>query len=189
MNIAPDIKVGRRVGSPSARTSTHNSIHNDITISVLRSAAPAALPPGAPKAQPPTPEANTEHTAPTECTEHTVPTDGAVELLRCPVKNIVYDDFVVDVKFLKHVIHVILSNHHISTDANDLRDILSYYGEVDMRTSTEIVKTRGVKKHICSNVDVDDVIEIVQKILVNGVNIAKRVPELVEYIQQLGITL
>jgi hypothetical protein len=91
----------------------------------------------------------------------------------------VYDDFVVDVKFLKHVINVILSNHHI----------LSYYGDVDMRTSKEVVKTRGVRKGLCGNVDVDEVIEIVSKILVNGVNIAKRVPVLVEYIQQLGISL
>jgi hypothetical protein len=91
--------------------------------------------------------------------------------------------------FLKHVINVILSNHHITTDISDLRDILSYYGDVDMRTSKEVVKTRGVKKGLCGNVDVDEVMEIVSKILVNGVNIAKRVPELVEYIQQLGISL
>jgi hypothetical protein len=58
---------------------------------------------------------------------------------------------------LKHVINVILTNHHITTDANDLRDILSYYGEVDMRTSKEVVKTRGVKKRVlCGDVDVDE---------------------------------
>jgi hypothetical protein len=178
MNISPDVKVGRRVGSPSARSSIHSDIHNNISISVLRTPAP--------NAQPPTPETNDK----CDNAEHNAPTDCAIELLRCPVKTQVYDDFVVDVKFLKHVINVILSNHHITTDTSDLRDILSYYGDVDMRTSTEIVKTRGVKKQgLCSNVDVDDVIEVVQKILVNGVNIAKRVPELVEYIQQLGISL
>jgi hypothetical protein len=99
------------------------------------------------------------------------------------VKNIV-----VDVGFLKHVITVLISNHHIDTDVKDLEDIFSYYGNVEVKTQKQYVQKRGSKKRgICSNVDLDDVIDVVSKVVVNGINILKRVPEFVGYIESLGI--
>jgi ribosomal protein L24 len=193
LHVSPDIKVGGRIGSPSARHSIHNNISVTLNTSeVETSKEPAIL------ATPPNLEASplqvskfdgVLYRGECEPSDNVIIIDN-VDLLRCPVKNDMHDDFIIDVKFLKHVINVILTNHHITTDTNDLRDILNYYGEVDMRTTKEVVKTRGVKKRLlCGNVDTEDVIEIVQKVLVNGVNIAKRVPDLVDYVQKLGVNL
>ena len=102
---------------------------------------------------------------------------------RTPEQNIV-----VDVNFLKHVITVLISNHSIATDVKDLEDIFSYYGNVEIRTQKQYVQTRGTKKRgICSNVDLDDVIDVVQKVVVNGINILKKVPDFIGYLETLGI--
>ena len=99
-------------------------------------------------------------------------------------------EFAADVRFLKHVIKTLIENHHITTDVKDLNDVLSYYGDVEVRTDRQVVQHRGVKRAgLCSSVDADEVIDIVQKVLVNGVNIVKRVPDFVQFLSELGLTL
>ena len=190
MNISPDLKVGRRIGSPSTRSvalqsvhiHNHNIVgaaaslptfpHHDVEqIQVAESSEPAVL-------------ASSVATANTDV----LATPVDVEPKRFAVQNYACADFIVSVGFLKHIIAVLVRNHSITTDAKDLNDILSYFGEVDMRVSA--VQHRSVKnKGWCSNVDIDDIVEVVQKVLVNGVNIIKRVPDFVEYLQQLGIAI
>jgi hypothetical protein len=99
-------------------------------------------------------------------------------------------DIAVDVKFLKLIIKTLITNHHITTTPHDLECILSHYGEVEVKTDKQVVKHRGVKKKaICSNVDTDEVIDIIQKILVNGVNIVRKIPDFVEFLGELGLSL
>jgi hypothetical protein len=97
---------------------------------------------------------------------------------------------VVDVRFLKHVIKTLITNHNIITTPHDLECILSYYGDVEIKTNKQVIQHRGVKKKsVCSDVDSDEVIEIVNKVLVNGVNIVRKVPDFIAFMQSLGLSL
>jgi hypothetical protein len=98
-------------------------------------------------------------------------------------------NIVVDVKFLKHVIRTLITNHDITTTPHDLECIMSYYGDVEIKTEKQVVKHRGIKKGMCTKVDSDEVIDIVQKILVNGVNVVRKIPDFIEFIQSLGLSL
>jgi hypothetical protein len=96
----------------------------------------------------------------------------------------------VDVNFWKHVIKILITNHHITTDHKDLSDILMYCGDVDIKAEQQHIKTRSAKnKRLCGNVDIDEVIEITQKVFVNGVNILKRLPDFIQFLSELGVNV
>jgi hypothetical protein len=124
--------------------------------------------------------------------------DGEVEVLteniplqRFRKKAESRSDIVVDVAFLRHVIQVLITNHGIITTPRDLEQILSFFGDVDVRRERQVVKTRSAKNKggCCSDVDVDEVVEIVQKVLVNGVNIIKQMPRFIGFLQELGLSI
>jgi hypothetical protein len=117
------------------------------------------------------------------------PTDD-IELRRFRQNQEVFD-IVVDVRFLKQVIKTLIANHHITTTPHDLECILSLYGDVEVKTDKQVVQHRGIKKKkgVCSEVDADEVIEIVEKVLVNGINIVKKLPDFVQFLSSLGLNL
>jgi hypothetical protein len=100
-------------------------------------------------------------------------------------------DSVVDVRFLRHVIQVLITNHNITTTPQDLENVLSFFGDVDVRRERQVVKARSAKNKggCCSDVDVDDVMEIVSKVLVNGVNIIKSMPKFIQFLEDLGLSI
>jgi hypothetical protein len=101
-------------------------------------------------------------------------------------------EFKIDTDFLRHVIKTILSNHNIIIDGNDVSDILGYFGSVEIVTNKEVVKSRDVKNKglcCCADVDQDEVITFIKKIVVAGYNIVKYLPDLVDFINELGINL
>jgi hypothetical protein len=99
--------------------------------------------------------------------------------------------FVIDVNFLRHVIKTLLVNHNITTTPQDLDDVLQFFGDVDIRRERQAVRTRSVKKSgvCCSDIDADDVVEIVSKVLVNGVNLVKQMPRFITFLQELGLSI
>ena len=112
------------------------------------------------------------------------------DIKRFEIKSETHEPIVIDVKFLRHVIDTLIRNHNITTTPQDLTDILTYFGEVDIRTQKQTIQTRGVKSWwSCSDVDAAEVVETVSKILVNGVNIVKRVPDFISYLSNLGIAI
>jgi hypothetical protein len=115
-----------------------------------------------------------------------------VALKRFRQRQTVETSFVVDVSFLRHVIATLIRNHNITTTNNDLRDILAHFGDVELRTQKQVVKSRSTKKSGmcgCADVDMDDVIEIVGKVLVNGVNLAKNMPAFLQFLVGLGLSI
>jgi hypothetical protein len=202
MNISPDLKVGRRIGSPSSRhTSKHSiEIHNRNIVNVgsLRtidvqneSFVPEVLGTPPDSLIMPSPlqtskfDQNDESVQIQDVLE--TPSDN-IDIRSFDVKSDDVKNIVVDTGFLKHVISVLISNHGITTDVKDLEDIFGYYGDVEIKTQKQYVQKRGTKKRgICSNVDLDDVIDVVQKVVVNGINILKKVPDFIGYLETLGI--
>ena len=189
MHIAPDVKVGRRVNSHTSRSTSHHhvSIQNHNIVSIQAGSA-GVLPSYVAECSDPVVLATpVDSLAPPPA----LATDVAdnITIQNCDVKQHIGDDrFVIDVGFLRHVITVLLSNHHIITTPTDVHDILSYYGNVDVRLQKQVLQHRS-SGGLCCNVDVDEVMEIVQKIIVNGVNIMKKVPDLISYLEGLGLQI
>ena len=214
MNISPDLKVGRRIGSPSSRHTSNHSIEihnrNIVNVGSLRtidvqneSFVPEVLGTPPDSLIIPSPlqtskfDQNDESVQIQDVLE--TPSDNidirSFDVKSDDVKNIARHrldpdskSVVVDTGFLKHVISVLISNHGITTDVKDLEDIFGYYGDVEVKTQKQYVQKRGSKKRgICSNVDLDVVIDVVKKVVVNGINILKKVPDFIGYLETLGI--
>jgi hypothetical protein len=115
-----------------------------------------------------------------------------VELRRFRQRATIETSFVIDVAFLRHVIATLIRNHNIATTNDDLRDVLAYFGDVELRMEKQVVKSRAPKKSGmcgCADVDVDDIIEVVGKVLVGGVNLAKKMPAFIEFLAGLGLSI
>ena len=115
-----------------------------------------------------------------------------VELVRFRGKASEELNIVVDVAFLKHVIKTIMTNHAIISTTKDLEDVLSYFGEVELRCEKQTVLTRAPKKSGmcgCSADEIEQTVDIISKVLVNSVNVVKRVPAFVEFLMGLGLSI
>jgi hypothetical protein len=97
--------------------------------------------------------------------------------------------FTIDVEFLKNVIHVLLINHNITVTSRDIHDIMGFFGEVDIRTKKQRVIERDIDAGCCSAKQREKFIEVIQKIIVLGINVKKYVPALVEFLTDLGLSL
>jgi hypothetical protein len=101
-------------------------------------------------------------------------------------------DLTVDVLFLKHTIKTIITNHNIVTTPKDLEDILSHFGEVDVRIERQRVLSRAPKKSGfcgCSDEEVGEFVETIQKILIGSVNVTKKLPAFIGFLTDLGISV
>jgi hypothetical protein len=185
VNVSP--KIGRRVDSPSSRSSTRNE--TNISISNIVRTIPSQITQNEPAILGTTPDNGVVDSL----TEIQVPdplkTSDNIELRRFRQNQDVLD-VVVDVRFLKLVIKTLITNHNITTTPHDLECILSHYGDVEIKSDKQVVQHRGVKRTgLCTNVDSDEVIDIIQKILVNGVNIIRKVPDFVQFLSELGLSI
>jgi hypothetical protein len=119
--------------------------------------------------------------------------DQNPKLKRFKARTLREADFNIDVAFLRHVIQTLIVNHNITITAVDVQAIMSFFGPVEMRTSRKhIIEREPAEPCLCfggSERTTDKIVEVVKKVIVQGVNIAKYVPALVEFMTQLGITL
>jgi hypothetical protein len=120
--------------------------------------------------------------------------DQNPKLKRFKARTLREAEFNIDVAFLRHVIQTLIVNHNITITAVDVQAIMSFFGPVEMRTSRKHIIEREPPEPKClcfggSERTTDKVVEVVKKVIVQGVNIAKYVPALVEFMTQLGITL
>jgi hypothetical protein len=106
-----------------------------------------------------------------------------------------YDDkeVVIDVNFLIHVIKVLIQRYHIIICKKDVEEILSYFGTVEIGTKKQTIKTREVEPASCcggmKNIDVETIIHIIKKIVLNGCNIGKYFPDLVTFLSDIGVNV
>jgi hypothetical protein len=99
-------------------------------------------------------------------------------------------EFNIDVSFLRHVIHILITNHALTLTAADIHDIFAYFGEVEVRLKKRKIVERDVEDTgCCGPAHREKIVEVIQKILVLGLNIAKYCPELVKFMADLGISL
>jgi hypothetical protein len=131
-------------------------------------------------------------------TEEVKPVQSLPNFNKNPLLNIIKPkrineniEFKIDTDFLRHVIKVLISNHNIAIDNKDINDILAHFGAVEIITDKEIIRTRDVKTKglCCCDIDQEEVITFIKKIVVCGYNIVKYLPEMVEFINELGINL
>jgi hypothetical protein len=93
------------------------------------------------------------------------------------------------VEFLKQVIHVLINNHNIAITADDIKAIMSFFGETEIRMKRRKIVERSGDVGCRGSVDREKFVEVIHKILVLGVNISKYVPALVEFLAELGLNL
>jgi hypothetical protein len=119
--------------------------------------------------------------------------DQNPKLKRFRAKTVREAQFDVDVEFLRHVIHVLfefITAHGLSLSSQEIRACMSFFGEVEVRTSKRKIIERGTEDvGCCSPKQQERIIEVVKKVLVLGVNVAKYCPELVAFLADLGIAL
>jgi hypothetical protein len=194
MMISPNVKIGRRVDSPHSKSKSSTRSETNIQISNIVGSIPSEPLTTSDPVVLATPPDNvidslTQIQLPSEL-KTSEPTSDNPEFKRFRFRAADQLELVADVNFLRHVIKTLISNHHITTDIKDLNDVLNYYGDVDIKTDKQVVQHRGIKKKgMCSDVDADEVIEIVEKVLVNSVNIMKKLPDFVQFLSSLGLNL
>jgi hypothetical protein len=112
------------------------------------------------------------------------------QLRRFRVKRIEEVEFVVDVEFLEHLIRVLIERHNIVVDAEDVEAIMSYFGECVVKTHEERIMTRGVDVGCCgcSKAEQEKVMKVVKSVVVNGLNLVKHVPALLEFMRGIGLS-
>jgi hypothetical protein len=117
--------------------------------------------------------------------------DENPRLKRSKARNLREAEFTIDVAFLRHVIQTLITRHEITITSQDVHDIMAFFGDCEIRTSKRKVVERGVDGGcLCfSAKDTERIIEVVKKVLVLGVNIAKYCPDLMAFLNELGITL
>jgi hypothetical protein len=111
-------------------------------------------------------------------------------LKRVRARRIQEAEYIIDVAFLSHIIKTLIEHHGITITPADVETILSYFGEADVRTERQTLKTRGKKKKggCCSDIEPDEVIEVVKKVALNGLSIAKHIPDLLSFLSSVGIS-
>jgi hypothetical protein len=99
-------------------------------------------------------------------------------------------EFTIDVSFLRHVISTILTRYNITLTKADIKEILSYFGEIELTTKKQVVKEREIVPSGCCGMtekETEKVIETIKKLYVEGVNIVKHVPTLIQFLNDIGI--
>jgi hypothetical protein len=104
-----------------------------------------------------------------------------------------YDDkqVIIDVGFLIHVIKILIEHYHITICKTDIEEILTYFGTCEVGTKKQIIKIRDVEPATCcgmKEIDVEKIVTVIKKIVLNGCNIAKYFPALVDFLIEIGVS-
>jgi hypothetical protein len=100
-------------------------------------------------------------------------------------------EYVADVAFLEHVIHTLITNHNITVTPADIEAMLSYFGECAVNTRIEHCMTRDVDAEPtwCGTTQKqrEQAIEVIKSVVLNGLNSAKAIPSMQQFLGRLGI--
>jgi hypothetical protein len=100
-------------------------------------------------------------------------------------------EYIADVQFLEHVIHTLITNHNITVKPADIEAMLSYFGECAVNTRIEHCMTRDVDAEptCCGTTQKqrEQAIEVIKSVILNGLNIAKSIPSMQQFMGRLGI--
>jgi hypothetical protein len=106
--------------------------------------------------------------------------------------NRIYDaDYTIDCDFLKHVIAILISHYNIQLTRLDVQSIVSYFGEVAVKTKKQKIKVRDVDaaSGSCGGAAArEEIVELIKKVSLNGLSIAKHIPDLLEFLKSIGIS-
>jgi replication initiation and membrane attachment protein DnaB len=111
------------------------------------------------------------------------------KLRRFRAKQLSEAEYIADCEFLRNIIKVLIDNHNISITPEDLQMIFGYWGEVVINTKVEHYTTRDPDVGCCgcSKAQQEKAVEVVKSILLNGLNVAKSLPDVVQFLGKLGI--
>jgi hypothetical protein len=100
-------------------------------------------------------------------------------------------EYVADVAFLEHVLHTLITNHNLTVTPADIEAMLSYFGECAVNTRIEHYMTRDVdaEPKCCGTTakQREQAIEVIKSVVLNGLNIAKSIPSMQQFMGRLGI--
>jgi hypothetical protein len=103
-------------------------------------------------------------------------------------------EYTADCEFMEHMVKVIVENHHIKITPQDIEDILSYFGEVNVKTQFVEVQSRDVDVDVgcfgCGSAEQKkEAIEVVKSLVLNGLNVLKSLPDLVQFLGGIGVRI
>jgi hypothetical protein len=100
-------------------------------------------------------------------------------------------EYVADVQYLEHIVHTLITNHSIVVTPADIEAMLSYFGECTVNTRIEHVMSRDVdvEPTCCGTTQKqrDEAIEVIKSVVLNGLNIAKSIPSIQQFMSKLGL--
>jgi hypothetical protein len=101
-------------------------------------------------------------------------------------------EYTADCEFMEHMVKVIVENHNIKITPQDIEDILSYFGEVNVKTQLIQVQSRDVDVDAgcfgCGSTEQKrEAIEVVKSVVLNGLNVLKSLPDLVQFLGRIGV--
>jgi hypothetical protein len=102
-------------------------------------------------------------------------------------------EITIDVNWLKHVIHVLLVNHSVTVTAADIHDFMAYFDEdCEIRTRKRKIVERDIEPNRCcgfTEKQREKIIEVIDKIIVSGLNLIKTAPKFIAFLSELGLSL
>jgi hypothetical protein len=103
-------------------------------------------------------------------------------------------EYTADCEFMEHIVKVIVANHSIKITPQDIEDILSYFGEVNVKTQMVEVQSRDVDLDVgcfgCGSAEQKkEAIEVVKSVVLNGLNVLKSLPDLVGFLGGIGVRI
>jgi hypothetical protein len=100
-------------------------------------------------------------------------------------------DNVADVALLEPVIRTLITNHSINVTPADIEAMLSYFGDCAVNTRIEHYMTRDVDAEptCCGTTQKqrEQAVEVIKSVVLNGLNIAKSIPSMQQFMGRLGI--
>jgi hypothetical protein len=117
--------------------------------------------------------------------------DENPKLKRFRAKQLNQVEYTVDVAFMENVIRVLIDNHDITITPKDIRDILTPFGDVVVKTQVMSVQNRSVEDLNCCGCSKkqQEAAQVVKSIALNGLSLAKHIPDLLGFLGKIGISI
>jgi hypothetical protein len=114
------------------------------------------------------------------------------KLMRFRAKRTDDVEFIVDVEFLVHVIKVLVAKHSITITPDDIEEMLSYFGEVVVKTTQQTYMVRDAEEPGCcgmSKAQQERVMTVIKSAALNGLNLARNVPDMLGFLTRIGVSI
>jgi hypothetical protein len=119
--------------------------------------------------------------------------DDNPKIKRFRAKALDQVEYVADCDFLRNIIKVLIQNHNITITPQDLEGIFGVWGDVVVNTRIEHFIERDVDIEPgccgCSKAQQEKAVEVIKSILLNGLNVAKSLPDIVKFLSGMGLNI